>query len=242
MAAEAGRLAPRAERVGTLDGLLGAGLDGVVIATPSAMHAEQSIRSLERGAAVFCQKPLGRTEGEVRAAVDAARRADRLLAVDLSYRFTEGMRRVRDVIRSGELGRVYAADLVFHNAYGPDKPWFYDPALAGGGCVMDLGVHLVDLALWVLDAPQVSGVSSRLFAGGEPLEHHRARGGLRGRHSGNGDRRRGATRLLLATSGGVRRRHRGDVLRDGRRRRVQERGWLVLRLRRGLSRYGSGRC
>ena len=193
MAAEAGRLAPRAERVGTLDGLLGAGLDGVVIATPSAMHAEQSIRSLERGAAVFCQKPLGRTEGEVRAAVDAARRADRLLAVDLSYRFTEGMRRVRDVIRSGELGRVYAADLVFHNAYGPDKPWFYDPALAGGGCVMDLGVHLVDLALWVLDAPQVSGVSSRLFAGGEPLEHHRARGGLRGRHSGNGDRRRGAS-------------------------------------------------
>jgi predicted dehydrogenase len=175
MAAEAGRLAPRAEQVGTLDGLLGAGLDGVVIATPSAMHAEQSIRSLERGAAVFCQKPLGRTEGEVRAAVDAARRADRLLAVDLSYRFTEGMRRVRDVIRSGELGRVYAADLVFHNAYGPDKPWFYDPALAGGGCVMDLGVHLVDLALWVLDAPQVSGVSSRLFAGGEPLEHHRAR-------------------------------------------------------------------
>jgi predicted dehydrogenase len=101
--------------------------------------------------------------------VDAARAADRLLAVDLSYRFTEGMRHIREVVRSGELGRVYAVDLVFHNAYGPDKPWFYDPALAGGGCVMDLGVHLVDLALWVLDFPEVAGVSAKLFADGEPL-------------------------------------------------------------------------
>ena len=150
MAAEAGRLAPRRKLVGTLDDLVDLEVDGVVIATPSAMHAEQSIRALERGAAVFCQKPLGRTAAEVRAVVDAARAADRLLGVDLSYRFTEGMRRVRDLVRSGELGRVYAVDLVFHNAYGPDKPWFYDPALSGGGCVMDLGVHLVDLA--ALDA------------------------------------------------------------------------------------------
>ena len=54
-----------------LDGLLGMGLDGIVIATPSAMHAEQSIRALQSGAAVFCQKPLGRTAGEVRRVVDA---------------------------------------------------------------------------------------------------------------------------------------------------------------------------
>jgi predicted dehydrogenase len=63
-------------------------------------------------------------------------------------------------MRSGELGRVFAVDLVFHNAYGPDKPWFYDPELAGGGCVMDLGVHLVDLALWSLDFPGVTAVTS----------------------------------------------------------------------------------
>ena len=170
MAAEAAKAAPGAALVSTLDDLLDLDVDGVVIATPSAMHAEQSIRALERGAAVFCQKPLGRTAAEARAVVDAARAADRLLDVDLSYRFTEGMRRIREAVRSGELGRVYAADLVFHNAYGPDKPWFYDPALSGGGCVMDLGVHLVDLALWTLDFPQVAGVTAKLFAGGEPLE------------------------------------------------------------------------
>jgi predicted dehydrogenase len=172
MAAEAGKLAPGAAIVGTLEEILEAGVDGVVIATPSAMHAAQSIQALERGAAVFCQKPLGRSGAEAAAVVEAARKTDRLLAVDLSYRFTDGMRRIREIVQSGELGRIYAVDLVFHNAYGPDKPWFYDRAQAGGGCVMDLGVHLVDLALWMLDFPEVTGVTSKLFAGGEPLGSH----------------------------------------------------------------------
>ena len=157
MAAQAGRLAPEAELVCTLDELLDLGLDGVAIATPSALHAEQSIRVLEGGIAVFCQKPLGRTSAEVRAVVDAARRADRLLCIDLSYRFTEGMRRIRELVGTGQLGHIYALDLVFHNAYGPDKAWFYDPALSGGGCVMDLGVHLADLALWTSRFPGCHG-------------------------------------------------------------------------------------
>lgn len=168
-AAEAARVAGGAEVVGSLEALLEAGVDGVVIATPSALHAEQSVRALEAGVAVFCQKPLGRTEAEVRRVVDAARTADRLLGVDLSYRHTEGMRRIRERISAGGLGKVYAVDLVFHNAYGPDKPWFHDPELSGGGCVMDLGVHLVDLALWALGWPEVREVSGRLFAKGEPL-------------------------------------------------------------------------
>jgi predicted dehydrogenase len=169
MVAEALKLAPAAQVVPDLDAMLALGVDGVVIATPSAMHAAQSIRALEAGAAVFCQKPLGRTAEEAHNVVEAARRADRLLGVDFSYRTTEGMRRIRDLLRAGELGRVYAVDLVFHNAYGPDKDWFYDPAQSGGGCVMDLGVHLVDLALWALDFPDVASATGTLFAGGEPL-------------------------------------------------------------------------
>ena len=161
--------APGAAVVDNLDALLACGLDGLVVATPSAQHAEQAIAALERGVAVFCQKPLGRTATEAAAVVEAARAADRLLAVDLSYRFTEGAQRIREQVRSGALGRVFAADLTFHNAYGPDKAWFYDIAQAGGGCVMDLGVHLVDLALWMLDFPAVTRVESTLLAGGAPL-------------------------------------------------------------------------
>lgn len=168
-AEQARALAPGAQAVDGLDALLALGLDGIVIATPSAMHAEQSIRALEAGTAVFCQKPLGRTAAEVDAVIAAARAADRLLGVDLSYRHTEGMRAIAELVRSGALGHVFAVDLVFHNAYGPDKSWFYDPAQSGGGCVIDLGVHLVDLALWTLGFPPVEDVHASLRAQGQAL-------------------------------------------------------------------------
>jgi len=172
--AEAARLAPRAARLDSFDALLDQDLDGLVIATPSALHAQQSIRALERGIPVFCQKPLGRTLMEVQEVIGAARRADRLLGVDLSYRGTAGMRAIRDRVVAGELGEVHAVDLVFHNAYGPDKPWFYDPLLSGGGCMMDLGVHLIDLALWTLGFPEVEGISADLFSKGRRLSDRAA--------------------------------------------------------------------
>jgi predicted dehydrogenase len=161
----AAELAPDAVRATTLGELLSQELDGVVVATPSALHAEHSIAALERGLAVFCQKPLGRDAAETAAVVDAARRAGRLLGVDLSYRFTAAVGAIRELISSGAIGDVRAADLTFHNAYGPDKPWFYDRALSGGGCLIDLGVHLVDLALWMLDFPPVESARARLLAG-----------------------------------------------------------------------------
>jgi predicted dehydrogenase len=161
-------------QVAAPDELLSGGLDGVVIATPSALHAGQAVAALEAGMAVFCQKPLGRTAQEAAQVVAAARRADRLLGVDLSYRHLAATDAVRDVLAAGGVGDVYAVDLLFHNAYGPDKPWFRDPTLSGGGCVIDLGTHLVDLALWLLGRTrgrpvEVEQVQSRLFAGGRPL-------------------------------------------------------------------------
>ncbi len=154
---------------GGLEELLELGLDGVVIATPSALHASQALAALERGVAVFCQKPLGRNGEETRAVIAAARRADRLLGVDLSYRHVAGVETMRELIQSGRLGRIFAAELVFHNAYGPDKPWYYERELAGGGCLIDLGIHLADLALWLLGAEAVRDVRGRVLAGGEPL-------------------------------------------------------------------------
>jgi predicted dehydrogenase len=173
-APEALALAPGARQFPSYAAMLEADLDAVVIATPSALHAEQSIAALRRGLAVFCQKPLGRDGAEVGAVLDAARAADRLLGVDLSYRHTQGMREVKKRLDAGELGDIYAVNLVFHNAYGPDKPWFYDPALAGGGCLMDLGIHLVDLALWALGFPRIDAVTSRLLWQGKGVRRGEA--------------------------------------------------------------------
>lgn len=167
MIAQTRELSPEAGTAGDLDEMIGQGVDAVVIATPSALHAEQSIRALEAGVAVFCQKPLGRTAAEVGAVVEAARRNDLLLGLDLSYRHTAAIASIRNLLAEGTLGRVHAIDLVFHNGYGPDKPWFYDKRLSGGGCLMDLGIHLVDLALWALDFPQVASVTGHLRQGGD---------------------------------------------------------------------------
>ncbi len=169
MLAEAQAVAAGAKVCGSLDEMLALQLDGLVIASPSALHAAQSIAALEAGVAVFCQKPLGRDAAENEAVVAAARRADRLLGVDLSYRHTAGMRAIAPLVQGGALGRVFAIDLTFHNAYGPDKPWFYDRAQSGGGCVMDLGIHLADLALWLNPGAAVAGVDAALYAGGAPV-------------------------------------------------------------------------
>jgi predicted dehydrogenase len=168
VAAKAAVHAPDAIQVGELEELLELDLDGIVIATPSAQHAEQSITALEQGLAVFCQKPLGRDRAEVSRVIDTARDCDRLLGVDLSYRFTHALQRIRSLVRSGDLGKIFAVDLVFHNAYGPDKPWFYHPAQSGGGCLIDLGIHLLDAALWILETP-IRRVEGRLFNNGKPL-------------------------------------------------------------------------
>ena len=167
--AEAQAVAPGSLAADGFEQLLQMDLDGLVIATPSALHASQATAALQRGMAVFCQKPLARTADETRQIVAAAERADRLLEVDFSYRCVAGVPEMRALLHRGAIGQPFAVDLVFHNAYGPDKPWFYDPTLSGGGCVIDLGVHLVDLALWLLDFPRVSGVSSHLYAAGRPV-------------------------------------------------------------------------
>jgi predicted dehydrogenase len=173
--ARAGRVAPDAVPLERYADLLDLELDGVVIATPSGLHAEQCRAAFARGAAVFCQKPLARTAEESRAVLAAAESADRLLAVDFCYRQTAALRRLRELVRAGEIGEPMAAELVFHNAYGPDKSWANDAALSGGGCLIDLGVHLVDALLWILDFPSIERHEVRLFRDGAPLDRASSR-------------------------------------------------------------------
>jgi predicted dehydrogenase len=171
--AAAAAAAPSAVRAESLEELLGHDLDGIVIATPSALHADQATAALERGLAVFCQKPLARDAAETRRVLEAARAADRLLAVDLSYRHVEALRAAHEQIASGAIGQLHTIDLVFHNAYGPDKPWFTDPELSGGGGLIDLGTHLVDLALWLTSSQAVDIETARtLSLHGHAVEDH----------------------------------------------------------------------
>src|SRR4051812_1042173 len=108
MLARAKHLAPEARVSESLEVLLENQLDGLVIATPSALHARQAEAALNLRLPVFCQKPLGRNGAETRQVIAAARRADALLGVDLSYRRLAGANRIRDLINTGALGEIYA--------------------------------------------------------------------------------------------------------------------------------------
>jgi len=165
----AAQFAPNAINA-TFDDLLNDSIEGIVIATPNACHSVQTVAALKRGIAVFCQNPLGRNVPETWQAINAARESDCLLKVDLSYRFIPGMQQIRELAQTGALGKIFAVDLQFHNGYGPDKSWFYDHAISGGGCVLDLGIHLIDLGLWTLDFPRITNVSSALFSKGVAIK------------------------------------------------------------------------
>jgi len=164
--ASAATIAPGARAAGSFDALLDGPIDGLMISTPSALHAEQTERALERGLAVFCQKPLARTRVETEHVVTMAREHDCLLSVDLSYRFARAFDVLTQFVHSGGVGEPLAIDLMFHNAYGPDKPWYYTRQLSGGGCAMDLGIHLVDLMLRLCGPAPPRVVASHLFSGG----------------------------------------------------------------------------
>lgn len=159
----------RARAVRELRELLALELDAVVIATPNACHAAQALACLAHGLPVFCQKPLGISALQTEQVVRAAQRADRLLAADFCYRHVQGMPELRQRLRDGELGSIEAIDLVFHNAYAPNGSWCFDRAQAGGGCLLDLGIHLLDLVQWLLGGT-LQLVSAARYADGRRLE------------------------------------------------------------------------
>ena len=153
----------------SFDDLLVQSLDGVVIATPNALHEPQSIAAMERDLAVFSQKPLALSRQGTERLLALSRKKNLPLGIDWSYRYLAGVPELKRRIRSGELGTITAAELCFHNAYGPEASWYYDVSRAGGGCLLDLGCHLLDLCHWLIGARSPQDVTARCFREGARL-------------------------------------------------------------------------
>jgi predicted dehydrogenase len=167
-------IAPNAQMTASFNDLVRSKIDGIIISNPNLLSTGQLITLLEKGTAVFSDKPFGRTQAEMEQIVRAARKANRLLSVDFSYRYTSAMQAARQAVQSGELGKIYAVNLTFHNAFEPNT-WFHSGKISRNtphseGCVTDLGSSLIDMALWALDFPKVAHVNSRLYAKGQPIK------------------------------------------------------------------------
>ena len=144
--------------------------DIVSVAVPNFLHKEFTIASLEAGANVLCEKPMAMNAAEAQEMLDAAVRCGKKLGVNFSYRFTPQSQAMKSVVDAGTLGEIYYGRSVWMRRRGipglsttTHGGWFYDKKCAGGGPLIDLGVHRLDLALWLMDYPEPAWVMASTY-------------------------------------------------------------------------------
>jgi predicted dehydrogenase len=140
--------------------------DITVVATPNVFHREMSIAALQAGSHVLCEKPLAPTYAEATEMFEVARSVDRVLTVGSHMRFNENTQIARRQANAGFFGKIYASRTTWHRRSGIPGfgGWFTNRTLAAGGVLLDLGVHALDRALYIMDFPTPVTVSGALFA------------------------------------------------------------------------------
>ena len=141
------------------------GLEAVSIAVPTFLHAPIAVAALERGLHVLSEKPIALNGEQAGAMVSAARSAGRVLDVAFNHRRRGDVQRLRQEIDAGRLGRTYYAKAWWLRRTGIPKAgsWFTRSELAGGGPLVDIGVHVLDYALFLLGNPGVRTVSASTY-------------------------------------------------------------------------------
>ncbi len=128
--------------------------DAVGVFTPNNLHCEFTIKALNAGAHVLVEKPMAPTAAEARKMVDAAAKAERVLMVAMQRRFGGIERAIKDALASGEIGKPhFIRARLSHGGpqlWAPGQKWFTTASEAGGGAMLDLGVHVADLAIWFM--------------------------------------------------------------------------------------------
>lgn len=148
-------------------------IDIVVVSTTHDSLSEISRHALKQGKHVLCEKPLGRHPSEVHRAVEAAQEAGRCLGAGYNHRFHPAVARVRQAFMDGDIGPIQFIRARYGHGGRPgyDREWRADPALSGGGELLDQGVHLIDLCLWFMDPVHtVSGCTTTSHWDIAPLE------------------------------------------------------------------------
>jgi 1,5-anhydro-D-fructose reductase (1,5-anhydro-D-mannitol-forming) len=143
-------------------------VDAVYIATPNALHAEQVLACAAHGKHVLCEKPLALSAADAERATRACSDAGVLLRVNFQYRHHPALRAMRGLIEKGAVGDVLVIQAEIGGAY-PLRGWRTDPALAGMGATLNMGVHVYDLVEW-LTQDTVVRVAAMLGPGSEELE------------------------------------------------------------------------
>ncbi len=136
--------------------------DIVSVCVPNVAHREIVLAALDAGAHVLCEKPLATSVDEAREMFAAAERAGRRLMAAQNWRWDAGSRAIRRIVDTGDLGEIYYGEATALRRMGiPSWGVFHQKAQSHGGALLDVGVHMLDLAVWLMGNPEPLRVSAQ---------------------------------------------------------------------------------
>lgn len=141
-------------------------LDAVSICVPNHLHAPIAVKALRQGKHVICEKPLARTAKETEEMVQVASEAGLLLSVVFNLRTRADVQALKEYITAGTFGQIYYIKASWMRRKGIPMmgSWFVNKEMAGGGALIDIGTHILDLALYLLNEPEILTVSATTSA------------------------------------------------------------------------------
>lgn len=141
------------------------GLDAIDICTPNYWHSIIAVDALNKGINVFCEKPDAVSVSEAERMKEAAEKSGKVLMVMRNNRYNDYAKYLKQFIQDGKMGEIYTARCGWRRRRGiPGKGgWFTTKAMSGGGPLIDLGVHMIDLAIWLMGNPKPVAVSGATY-------------------------------------------------------------------------------
>jgi len=140
-------------------------LDAVSIAVPNDLHCPLTCEALERGLHVLCEKPMALNAAEAKKMRDLAKEKHLKLMINFAYRWVPQARVLKSFVDAGELGTIYYGRTRWMRSRGAPGlgSWFTQKKHSGGGPLIDLGVHRIDFALWLMGFPEAKSVSGATY-------------------------------------------------------------------------------
>jgi len=141
-------------------------IDAVSICVPNGLHHEVTIAALKAGKHVLVEKPLARTPVEGEEMLAAAKSAGKILMISFNHRQRSDVQYIKQQIDSGRLGRIYYAKAYWMRRAGIPgiNSWFVNKGMAGGGPLIDLGVHMLDITMFLMGEPTPVSVNAATYA------------------------------------------------------------------------------
>lgn len=140
-------------------------ITAVSVCTPNFLHASITIDALNAGKHVLCEKPIAMNTAEAEKMLAAANKNKKILMVGFTHRFRNESQMLKKLIENGELGKIYHADAFAIRRRGiPGMGgWFTTKSMSGGGPIIDIGVHILDLSFWLMNWPKPVSVSAATY-------------------------------------------------------------------------------